>query len=159
MSTTTETERYPFSHLPPQVAAYFRDALGCYRHNLLQAFATMCRLTAQAMFEDLGESAKLKIFDQVEEVANLAGIDDQGYRVIRNILFDHDAQSLYLANGLDKATAAILLETMKDILHQAYIRRALLRQKLEMRRFFADPTLTDVDESGNVAPITRATRK
>ena len=159
MTKSSETERYPFSYLPPQVAAYFRDALGCYRNNLLLAFAAMCRMTAQALFEDLGEGAKLKIFDQVEEIAGLAGIDDRDGRIIRNILFDTDAQSLYLPQGLEKTTAAILLETMKDVLHQAYIRRAVLRQRLEMRKFFADPTLTDVDESGNVAPITQANRK
>lgn len=136
------TERFNFSYLPAPVATSFKDALGCYRNGLMQAFATMCRLTIQAIFNDLGEGAKLKIFDQVEEIANLANIDDRVHRDIRNILFDTDPASLYHPDGIDRETTAILLETMKDILYQAYIRRALLRQKLRMRRFFA----TQADE-------------
>jgi hypothetical protein len=132
-----QTEDFHSGHLPATVAAYFQDALGCYRHGLTHAFAAMCRLTAQAVFDDLGESAKLKIFDQVEEITDLANVDDRVYRQIRNILFDTDTASLQLADGLNRETTVVLLETMKEILQQAYIRRALLRQKLRMRRFFA----------------------
>ena len=34
--------------------------------------------------------------------------------------------------------AAALLETMKDLLNQTYVRKAKLRQALKVRRFFAD---------------------
>jgi hypothetical protein len=137
-----QTENFQSEHLPATVAAYFQDTLGCYRHGLPHAFAAMCRLTAQAVFDDLGESAKLKIFDQVEEITELANVDDYVYRQIRNILFDTDAASLHIADELSRETTAVLLEIMKEILQQAYIRRALLRQKLRMRRFFA----TQADE-------------
>ena len=132
-----QTENFHFGYLPAPVAAYFQDALGCYRHGLPHAFVAMCRLTIQAVFADLGESARLKIFDQVEEIADLANVDNHVHRQIRDILFDTDSASLYQADGLSRETTAVLLETMKDILQQTYIRRALLRQKLKMRRFFA----------------------
>jgi hypothetical protein len=131
----SDKSEFSFNYLPASVAGFFRDALGSYRHGLLQAFAAMCRLTAQAIFSDLGEGTKLKIFDQVEEIAQLANIDDQAYRNIRNILFDTDSKSIH--EQLDRETAAVLLETMKDVLHQSYIRRGVLRKKLRMRRFFA----------------------
>jgi hypothetical protein len=153
-----QTENFHSGYLPAQVAAYFQDALGCYRHGLPHAFAAMCRLTAQAVFDDLGESAKLKIFDQVEEITDLANVDDRVYRQIRNILFDTDTASLHMADGLDRETTAVLLETVKEILQQAYIRRALLKQKLRMRRFFATQSdelladeILDSQNTGNAA--------
>ncbi len=160
MSPTSDIEKYPFGYLPAEVRSHFREALGCYRHGLTQSFAAMCRLTAQAMFTDLGEGAKLKIFDQVEEVAQLAGIEDDVYRDIRDILFDTDSTSLHFPDGVERETAVVLLETMKDILHQAYIRRALLRKKLKMRRFFAaqsDQEAEDILKDPKVAPLKRQT--
>ena len=155
-----DNHEFNLGYLPGQVAIYFADALGCYRHNLPQAFAAMCRLTAQAVFHDVGESGKLKIFDQVEEVITLAGIDDLGHRNIRNILFDTDNDSLLQTNGMDRETAAVLLETMKDILHQTYTRRAQLRKKLRMRRYFAaqsDADAEEILEDPKVFPINRQT--
>ncbi len=155
-----QTENFHSEHLPATVAAYFQDALGCYRHSLPHAFAAMCRLTAQAVFEDLGESAKLKIFDQVEEITELANVDDRVYRQIRNILFDTDSASLHLADELSRETTAVLLETMKEILQQAYIRRAVLKKKLRMRRFFAtqsDEILETIADDPKISRFKRPT--
>ena len=38
----------------------------------------------------------------------------------------------------------MLLETIKDLLYQSYIREARLRRALEVRRFFADQAETKV---------------
>jgi len=160
MSPTTDIDKYPFSYLPPSVASHFHQALGCYQQGLLQSFAAMCRLTAQAIFLDVGEGAKLRIFDQVEEIAQLAGIEDIVYRDIRDILFDTDQNSLHYPDGMDRETAVVLLETMKDILHQYYIRRALLRKKLKMRRFFAaqsDHEAEAILNDPKVAPLKKNT--
>ena len=158
------TDRFNFSFLPTEVATYFRDALGCYRAGMLPGFTALCRLTADATFRDLGEGSKLRIFDQVEEIAGLAGLDDNAYRQIRDIIFDTDNITLFQPNGLDRETAAVLLETMKEILHQTYIRRGLLRQKLRMRRYFANPVDThdqdrDIDHLNDpkVSPLKRPT--
>jgi hypothetical protein len=151
-----DTSEFNFNYLPAQVTACFADALGCYRHGLLQAFAAMCRFTIQATCDDLGESTKLKLFDQVEEIANLAGIDDLAHRNIRNILFDTDS----IPAQLDRETAAVMLETMKDVLHQSYIRRGVLRKKLRMRRFFAAQSEQDAEnilEDPKVYSINRPT--
>jgi len=148
------------NYLPATVAVYFSDAIGCYRQGLLQAFAAMCRLTTQAVCDDLGDGTKLKLYDQVEEIAGLAGINDLAYRNIRNILFDTDNESLLQLNGMDRETAAVLLETMNDILHQSYIRRSQLRRKLRMRRLFAnqgEEQLDEPDEDKKVSSFRRST--
>ena len=149
-------EQYPLGYLPPKVRSLFREGLSCYRQDLQQAFAAMCRLTVQATIDDLGEGSNLTVFDQVEEVAELAGIDDFVYRDIRDVLFDTGNNSLHFTDGMDRETAVILLETVKEILHQAYIRRALLRKKLRMRRYFAAQTDQDADDildDPKIAPI------
>jgi hypothetical protein len=153
MHDSDKTE-FSFEYLPASVAGLFRDALGCYRHGLLQAFAATCRLAAHATFSDLGEASKLEIYDQVEEIAQLANIDDQVYRNMRNILFDTDSESV--PEELDRETAAVLLETMKEVLYQSYIRRGVLRKKIRMRCFFAaqsDQETGTTREDSKVFPI------
>jgi hypothetical protein len=56
-------------------------------------------------------------------------------------LFDDRPETIYAAE-LDRGTAAILLEVMKDLLHQTYIRHGRLSKALGMRRFFADREAT-----------------
>jgi hypothetical protein len=131
-------ERFSYTHLPEQVATCFREALACYSAGLLQAFAVMCRLTTQAMLEDLGERSRLRIFDQVAEVRMLAGLDDMTFAAIRGVLFEGDAGRT-APPVLTRLQAAVLVETMKDLLYQSYVRRAKLQQALRMRRFFAEP--------------------
>ena len=162
MNNRTDRDRpdsFHFSYLPSQVADYFRDALGCYRHGHRHAFAAMCRLTVQSVILDLGEGARLRIYDQVEEIAEFADLEADIFRVVRDILFETDAASLHQSGGVDREVTAVLLETLKDILHQAYIRPALLRQKLKMRRFFA--TQSDTDDAdqpaATVSPFKRPT--
>ena len=129
-------ERFGLSYLPPPVAARFREALACFSSGLWQAFAAMCRQTARATFEDVGEAGRLRIFDLVAEVQELGAIDDATFNAVRRIIFDPDAGKQ--EPEYDRRQAAVLLETMKDLLTQTYVRRAKLRQSLKVRRFFAN---------------------
>jgi hypothetical protein len=129
-------EAFGFDYLPAEVAAVFRDAVGCYQHDLSIAFASMCRLTAQAVFRDLGEHARLRLFDQVDEIRELADLDEATFQIVRHVLFDRGAGES-MPPSLDRVQAAILLETVKDLLYQAYIRGEKLRRVLKMRRLFA----------------------
>ena len=133
----THDERFSFRYLPERVAAYFRDALGCYHHDLLHAFAAMSRLTIQALVDDLGEAEQRRITLQVEEIAELANLDEESFQLIKALLLDR-AGGLPIEPGIDRRTAGILLECMKDILQQSYIRRRRLKKVLQMRQFFAD---------------------
>jgi len=130
-------ERFSTNYLPPIIAAYFKDAMGCYRAGLVQAFAAMCRLTIQAVISERGESMQLKLYDQVDDIASLAELDEESMTVVQDILFDTRADTIYQAGELDRGNAAILLEVMKDLLHQVYIRRGRLSKALRMRQFFA----------------------
>jgi hypothetical protein len=156
-SDLSNTDNFQFSYLPDRVATYFKDALGCFHDNHRHAFAAMCRLTIQATISDLGDSARLKLFDIVKDIAEIAEVDDRTYRAVHDILFDADSSSLYQAGTIDRETAAVLLETLKDILHQCYIRPAVLRQKLKMRRFFAAQSDSDMQDAPTVSPIKRPT--
>ena len=55
---------------------------------------------------------------------------------VQDILFDTRPDSIF-EGQLDRGTAAILLEVMKDLLHQTYIRHGRLSKALKMRQFFA----------------------
>ena len=79
-------EKFNFNYLPEQVAFTFREALGCYRYGLLQAFAAMSRLTADAVIDDLGDRGKLTMFNQLEEIREIADLDDSVFTTVRQIL-------------------------------------------------------------------------
>lgn len=153
-------ESFSFTYIPAGVATFFRNALGCYEHDLLQAFAVMCRMTTEAMINDRGENEKMKFMAQLDEIAELANLADEEYRDLCTILFDTGTGSLLDAVDLDKGMSAILLETMKDMLHHAYIRRGRLQKTLRMRRYFADPknesdSIPDEDMEDTLLSIVR----
>ena len=147
-------ERFSLSYLPPAVAARFREALACYSSGLWQAFAAMCRQTARAVFDDVGDAGRLRIFDLVAEVQDLGGIDERTFDAVRRIIFDPDAGRQ--EPEYDRRQAAVLLETMKDLLTQTYVRRAKLRQALKVRRFFANQAAGIDEEDDTGAPVRKA---
>jgi hypothetical protein len=146
-------ERFSLSYLPPAVAARFREALACFSSGLWQAFAAMCRQTARAVFEDVGEAGRLRVYDLVAEVQELGDIDEATFNAVRRIIFDPDASRQ--EPEFDRRQAAVLLETMKDLLTQTYVRRAKLRQALKVRRFFANQA-AGIDEEEPEVPARKA---
>lgn len=145
-------ERFSYDTLPERVAAAFREALACHAAGLLQAFAVMCRATVQAVLEDQGERSRLRIFDQVAEVKALAGIDEATFAAIRRVLFEGEPVHGTTSVPLTRLQAAVLLETMKDLLYQAYVRRAKLQAALRLRQF---PAAEPVRPTGDL-PASRA---
>jgi len=139
-------ERFSYSHLPETVATPLREALACYSAGLLQAYSVMCRSTILAVLDDQGERSRLRIFDQVAEARALANIDEATFTVLRRALFESDARG---PTQLTRAQASILLEVLKDLLYQTYVRRAKLQQALRLRQFPADTPLTQpIDPQG-----------
>src|SRR5215469_13257750 len=67
-------EKFSFTYIPEEVEVLFREALICFTHAAFNAFASMCRRTAQAIFADLGEAGKLRLFDELNEVRELAAL-------------------------------------------------------------------------------------
>ena len=133
-------EKFSYTYLPEEVEALFREALLCYSHGALHAFTTMCRRTAQAAFANLGEAGKLRIFDELNEVRDMAELDADTYSDIKRVVFGSDADPFPSTPVLDERQCGILLEVLKDLLYQAYVRRGRLQQAMMVRRFFSDET-------------------
>jgi hypothetical protein len=127
-------ERFPLSYLPKHTEVLFREALGCYSGNNFNAFASMCRRAAASSFSALGEGGKLRAFEEMLVAQGIAGIDDESFAPIKVILFD-SGQEEHLPL-LNRVQAGVLLEVMKDMFYQCFVRRAKLTRALKVRRFF-----------------------
>lgn len=127
-------ERFPFSYLPKQTEVLFREALSCYSNGNFNAFASMCRRSARSSFEALGTHGKLRAFDDAMTAREIAEIDDATFEPIKQVLFDPgDDESL---PTLNRAQAGVLLEVLKDMFYQAFVRRGKLTRALKVRRLF-----------------------
>lgn len=127
-------ERFPFSYLPDATELLFREALSCYTHNDFNAFASMCRRAALSAYAALGDGGKLQAFDEVVSAQRIAEIEDDSFAPIKQILFESDnEQDVPLLN---RAQAGVLLEVMKDMFYQCFVRRGKLTRAIKVRRFF-----------------------
>ena len=82
-------EKFAFSYLPKHTEIMFREALSCYSNNNFNAFASMCRRAARSAFKEMGDSGKLRAFDEV--------------MVAQDIAQHHRVGLPQLANGEDAA--------------------------------------------------------
>jgi hypothetical protein len=144
-------EKFNFTYLPEESEKLFREALGCYSAGHFNAFASMCRRTAQAVFHDLGENGRLRIFNQINEAREMAEIDVETFNVVKKVLFGSDADPWPSMPEIAPYEAGVLLELVKDMLYQAYVRKGKLQQAMMVRRFFAEETLDKITPIGRVA--------
>jgi hypothetical protein len=140
-------EKFTYTYLPEEIELLFKEALLCFSSGAHNAFASMCRRTAQAVFADLGESGKMRLFDELNNVRELAGIAPEVFNKLRGILFGADADARPGLPLLDSYEAGIVLEVVKDLLYEAYVRKGKLQQAMLVRRFFLDET------ASNLAPL------
>ena len=138
-------ERFPHSYLPDPTEALFREALSCYSGNNFNAFASMCRRAARSAFHALGEGSKLRAFDEVMVAQEIAGMDDDGFAPIKAIIFDAGAEDELPL--LDRIQAGVLLEVMKDLFYQCFVRRGKLTRALKVRQFFVQEGRGDLASS------------
>jgi hypothetical protein len=131
-------EKFSFSYLPELVETMFREALQCYSLGAFNAFASMCRRTMQEAFAVLGESGKLRLFDELSDLREMAEIDAASFTLIKRVIFGTDADPAPSLPMLDDDQAALLLEVIKDLLYQAYVRKGRLQQAMVIRRFFSE---------------------
>lgn len=144
-------EKFSYTYVPDACALLFKEALTCYSNGAFNAFASMCRRTTQSVFKDLGDNGRLKIFDLLAEAREMAGLDNDNFALVKKILFDTDAESEGIPE-LSVPQAGMLLEIMKDLLYQCYVRRGKLQQAMRMRRFFAEER-----SNTNVTPLKAVT--
>ncbi len=127
-------ERFAFSYLPKHTEVMFREALSCYSSNNFNAFASMCRRAARSAFVAMGEGGKLRAYEEVLAAQDIAGIEDDSFAPIKAILFGIGQQEDLPT--LNRAQAGILLEVLKDMFYQCFVRHGKLTRAIKVRRFF-----------------------
>jgi hypothetical protein len=131
-------EKFNSTYLPPDVEILFSETLQCYSHGTFNAFAAMCRRTMQTVFINLGEPGKLHLFDELNQVRDIAQMDANSFAPIKRVLFGNDTDAAPSLPLIDEEQAGLLLEVIKDLLYQCYVRKALLQQAIVVRRAHVD---------------------
>jgi hypothetical protein len=127
-------ENFPLTYLPPEAESLFREALGCHAAGFFDAFGSMCRRTAQSLFRELGERGKLELFDTLQDIRTLAELDDDIFAEVRGVLFGSDSDPWPNHPCLDSETAGILIEVMRDLFYQTFVRKARLKLAMSLRK-------------------------
>jgi hypothetical protein len=130
-------ENFPLTYLPEDAERLFKEALNCYAASCFNAFGAMSRRTAQSLFRELGERGKLELFDTLQEIRALADLDDETFAILRAVLFGSDSDPWPNQPVLNAERAGILLEVMRDLLYQTFVRKARLVQAMTFRKFVA----------------------
>ena len=87
----------------------------------------MSRRTAQSLFRELGERGKLELFDTLQESAPWLNSTTTPSPLLRAVLFGSDSDLWPHHPDIDSERAGILLEVMRDLLYQTFVRRACCR--------------------------------
>ena len=126
-------ETFEYSYLPESIKEDFREALTCYSNLCFNAFAAMCRRTVQSVASGLGAKGKDRVFAQLKDLKEMAEIEDETFDLLKQIVIDgHDGAHPHLPS-LNQSRAVVLLELMKDVLYQLYVRKGKLQEAIQLR--------------------------
>lgn len=127
-------ETFDITRLPKDVGKDFQEALICYSNCCYNAFAAMCRRTVQSISNELGAAGKDRVKKQIEELRDMAEIDDETFELLKVIVIaGHDGAHPHLPE-LSPERAEILLELTKDVLYQIFIRQKKILEAAEKRK-------------------------
>lgn len=127
-------EWFDYEHLPEAVAKDFREALTCYSHDCYNGTAAMCRRTIQTVAMDLGATGSSRVEKQIVEVKDTSGMDEETFDSLRQIILGgHDGAHPHLPE-MTPERAAVLVELMKDVLTQIYVRKARIQAAMNLRQ-------------------------
>jgi hypothetical protein len=140
-------ERFPFSYLPANVEPLLREALECHSAGCYNGFAMLARRAVETALASLGPAARQRWGEKLQEIVEIAELDAATARTLEAVLFGQGPTPL-----IGASEAAVLIETVKDLFHQAYVRSAKLRAAMAMRRFFAG-------EQSKITPLERHRRE
>jgi len=122
------SETFEFEFLKGDLAEDFKEALKCYSIDCYNAFAAMCRRTVQSMSTELGADGKDRVTKQLKELKEIVDVDEETFKILDQIIIaGHDGAHPHLPK-LSPERASILLELMKDVIYQLFIRK----QKIEI---------------------------
>jgi len=139
-------ERFQFGYVPDTVAELLRETLDCYSLGALNAFATMCRRTTRTALRALDGAARERWQASLADVLRVCDVDAVTANTVETVLFLDDAEPPTITPD----EAAVLVEALKDLFYQSYVRTAKLRAAMRMRRFFAgeNAVVTPIDRNG-----------
>ena len=131
---TTALEPFEMQYLAGAVLEDFREALTCYANSCWNAFAAMCRRCVQSVSESLGATGTTKVQAQLQELRAMGITDEETFEQLNAIMLSgHDGAHPHLP-PLSPARAAILLQLMKDVLYQLFVRPARIREAGDLRK-------------------------
>lgn len=137
------TEVFEFEFLPERIKQDFAEALQCYSIKAYNAFAAMCRRSIQSAASELGTKGNDKVLRQIQDMKEMAEIDDETYDILKQIIIDgHDGSHPHLPQ-LSAPRAEILLELIKDIMYQLFVRKGKLSKAAELRKIQIATSHTD----------------
>ncbi len=137
-------EKFDYAYLPETVELLCREAFTVFAGGCWNAFSSMCRRIMQEVAIDLGEHGKLKLFDQLNDSREMAELDPDTFNLFRRILLAGDSPGTRLPQ-LDADSAGVLLEVLKDLLYESYVRRGRLQEAMAARRRYAgNPSAANV---------------
>jgi hypothetical protein len=142
-------ERFQYGYLPDLIEQLLRETLDCYSFAAHNAFATMARRTTRAALRTLDPGAKRRWQDSLQDVLRVCEVDAVTAGTVDAVLFADDDEPPTVTPD----EAAVLVEALKDLFYQSYVRTAKLRAAMRMRRFFAG------ESYGKITPIERANRR
>ena len=147
-------EKFNFTYLPEDAEKLFREALGCYSAGHFNAFASMCRRTAQAVFQRPRRERPAADLQPDQRSTRDGGDRHRHVRGREEGAVRQRCRRVAVTAG-DRAPTkpACCSNSSKDMLYQAYVRKGKLQQAMMVRRFFADETLD------KITPIGRAARE
>jgi hypothetical protein len=131
----------PFEHqyLKEDVADDFKEALTCYSHNCWNAFAAMCRRCLQSVASQLGATGTTRVEAQLRELKDMGIVDEETFTQLKQIMLSgHDGAHPHLPK-LSSDRAQILLELMKDILYQLFVRPGKVAEAAKLRNAQKSP--------------------
>ena len=126
-------ETYELNYLPGEVASDFREALTSYSNSCFNAFGAMCRRTIQSGCAALGADGKDKVLKQIEDLKTVTQVDDETFEILKTIVVaGHDGAHPHLPT-LSPDRAEVLLELMKDVLYQLFVRKKKIEEAAAKR--------------------------
>jgi hypothetical protein len=141
-------ERFQYGYLSADIERLLREAFDCYTAGCYTAFALLSRHAVEASLASHDGNTRRRWHELLREVLQIAEVDGDTARAIEAALFG-DPRTLPTV-GADES--AVLIEAVKDLFYQAYVRTAKLQAAMKMRRFFAG------EHARNVTPIGRGRR-
>ena len=94
----------------------------------------MCRRCVQSISSELGAKGSSKVQNQLKEMKEMAEIEAETFTILEQIIIaGHDGAHPHLPE-LSPDRAKILLELMKDVLYQIFVRKAKIQESVELRK-------------------------